>query len=105
MSWRRKSPIYQMKHGDILSAKLEDPKEAPVPSMNNITASKQTISKLTQSHATLAIDPWLAHDPWQSNTATKKPAMPSLTPHACRHARPVGSARTKAGTEDPGNDH
>lgn len=41
--------IYQMKHGDILIAKLDSQKEAPLPSMTNIIASKQTITKLLRS--------------------------------------------------------
>ena len=42
--------LYQMKHGDILIAKLDSQKEAPLPSMTNIIASKQTITKLAQTH-------------------------------------------------------
>lgn len=74
--------IYQMKHGDILIAKLDDPKEAPVPTMNNIIASKQTISKLSQSQAATGTDPWLVNDPWQASQGAKKPHPPSSTPAA-----------------------
>lgn len=76
--------IYQMKHGDILIARLEDPKEAPLPMTNNIIASRKTLSTLTQSHQAAPVDPWLTADPWQSGGVSKKPPSgvvnPSVTP-------------------------
>ena len=64
--------IYQMKHGDILIAKIENPKDAPLPVTNNIIASRKTLSTLTQSSQAAQVDPWLTSDPWQNGPSTKK---------------------------------
>ena len=76
--------IYQMKHGDILIATLEDPKEAPVPMTSNIIASRKTLSTLAQSQQATSVDPWLANDPWQTGVTAKKSnagaTSPAVTP-------------------------
>ena len=64
--------IYQMKHGDILIAKIEDTKEAVAPSANNIIASKKTISSLAKGLQDVPADPWLKNDPWQSGHNARK---------------------------------
>ena len=66
-----------MKHGDILIAKIEDQKESTLPTMNNIIASKQTISKLAHSHQETQVDPWLKGDPCQT---TLTPPARTVTP-------------------------
>ena len=58
--------IYQLKHGDILIAKIEDHKDSVVPSSNNIIASKKTITTLAHRQQDGSTDPWLQNDPWQS---------------------------------------
>ena len=74
--------IYQMKHGDILIAKIDSQKEAPLPNMTNIIASKQTITKLAQTHQDPQTDPWLQADPWQSHATNRKQAAQSIAPAA-----------------------
>ena len=76
--------IYQMKHGDILIAKFEDQKESTLPTVKNIIASKQTISKLANSQQEMQTDPWLKGDPWQAHSTGRKttqlPPAPTVTP-------------------------
>ena len=76
--------IYQMKHGDILIAKIEDQKEAALPMTKNIIASKKTISTLTQSTPETAVDPWLQYDPWKGSVQGRKssgaPLPAAVTP-------------------------
>ena len=72
--------IYQMKDGDILIAKLDGHKDAPLPSTTNIIASKKTITTLAQSHQDASADPWLHSDPWQSYSKPRKtPGQPVPT--------------------------
>ena len=76
--------IYQMKHGDTLIAKFEDQKESTLPTVKNIIASKQTISKLANSQQEMQTDPWLKGDPWQAHSTGRKttqlPPAPTVTP-------------------------
>ena len=75
--------IYQLKHGDILIAKLEDNKDTPMPHAKNIIASKKTMSTLSQRSAPASVDPWLTQDPWQSAPSKKigpTPSAPIVTP-------------------------
>ena len=76
--------IYQLKRGEILIAKLEENKDTPMPRAKHIIASKKTISTLTQRPNAGPVDPWLAHDPWQAASASKKvpPTVtaPTVTP-------------------------
>ena len=73
--------IYQMKHGDILIAKIEDQREVPIPSYNNIIASKKTIANLTHTGQASGVDPWLTQDPWQSSKkSVQHTPQPSVTP-------------------------
>ena len=71
--------IYQLKHGDILIAKIDDHKDSTMPSTNNIIASKKTITTLSQRQQEGTPDPWLRNDPWQASHASHKqtPAAPA----------------------------
>ena len=75
--------IYQMKHGDILIAKLEDQRETALLATNHIIASRKTISTLTQPPSDSTSDPWLKADSWQADQPSRKPTaaqpLPTVT--------------------------
>ena len=62
-------------------AKLEDHREVPIPSSNNIIAPKKTIANLTHPGQASGVDPWLTQNPWQnSKKAVQHTPLPTVTP-------------------------